>query len=217
MSVGIFLLSGLSGIFRQMAGSSLISLLTTAMIFRLRHIGAVFRVTGYLLIYAFLFGGMMKNLPYDQRSIWYILGIGMLGYLLVSWWLEQTGKRNSPKICRVHLSSGIHQQDLYALIDTGNSLREPISGKPVIIMDLEVWEAMPELRVAEKLKLIPYHSIGKAHGMMEGYEIPELVIEQGDVRLEWQKVIAGMSQTRIAADGRYQVILHPELCSTDSV
>ena len=63
-----------------------------------------------------------------------------------------------------------------ALIDSGNSLTEPISGKPVSVVDGKVlrgiWKDEPV-----GYRVIPYHSIGRKHGILQGYRLPELQLE----------------------------------------
>ena len=106
--------------------------------------------------------------------------------------------------------------EVNALIETGNSLREPVSGKPVSVVEEEMLGRLSGIKIPEKLKVIPYHSVGKSNGIMEGYEIPEMIIEDEGENLRWQKVIVGISKNKISANGRYQMILHPDLCNETS-
>ncbi len=46
---------------------------------------------------------------------------------------------------------------------------------------------------------------------MEGYEVPEIVIDHEGEMLRREKVVVGISRTEISTDGRYQMILHPDL------
>ena len=46
---------------------------------------------------------------------------------------------------------------------------------------------------------------------MEGYEIPEIIIKGREESIRWQKVVVGVSRNRVSANGRYQMILHPDL------
>lgn len=79
---------------------------------------------------------------------------------------------------------------LTALMDTGNALRDPISGKRVIVVDQDVamellglgrqaLELPLQTLEAEKipgLRLIPYHSIGCPSGMLLGLKMDEVKI-----------------------------------------
>ncbi|MBR6770806.1 MAG: sigma-E processing peptidase SpoIIGA [Lachnospiraceae bacterium] len=219
----LLLLPGFPIWLKRFVGPVVISMVTTTVIFRLKTIETVFRITGYLMIYALVFGGMMKFLlsgfsflAERQKNVWYILGMGMIGYQVAAWWLEQTSGKQTTEICKVRLCGYGREMEVEALIDTGNSLREPISGKPVSIVDKEVLDRFPELRIPEKLKVIPYHSVGKTNGIMEGYEIPELLVKISGESIPWQGAVVAISKNGISADRRYQMILHPDLCKEAS-
>lgn len=223
LSVLFLLIPGMPVFIKRFAGPVLVSMVSTAAVFRLKDIRSVCRITGYLYVYAFVFGGVMKFLfsavPFlrsRQESMWYILGAGIIAYQAVSWWIAQAGKKKT-NLCRVRLCTDGGEVELCALVDTGNSLREPISGRPVSVVEAEVLDSLPGVRIPEKLKAIPYHSVGRSNGIMEGYEIPEMIVLKEEEKIRWQKVIVGISRNRISADGRYQMILHPELCSETSL
>lgn len=206
---------GIPVFIKRFAGPMAVSMAVTAWTFRLKQISAAVRATGYLCLYAFAFGGMMKFLfscfPFlHQESVWYILGAGMLGYQVIGRWLGQLKKKNI-RICRVQVCGYGNEIWLKALVDTGNSLREPVSGKPVSVIDADALNRLEGVRLPEKLKLIPYRSIGQENGIMEGYEVPEIVIDDGEEQLHRQKVIIGISKAKVSADGKYHMILHPDL------
>lgn len=214
----LLLIPGLPLIMKRFVGPIAVSMVMTAVIFRIKSIETVFRTTGYMFVYAFAFGGIMKflfeSVPYladRKKNIWYILGAGMLGYQVISWGIRQVGRKKDRVICKVRLKGYENQLELNALIDTGNSLKEPISGKPVSVIEEDAFRKLQEVKIEEKLKMIPYHSIGKNNGMLEGYEIPEMIIESEEGSIQWQKVIVGISKNRISASGKYQMILHPDL------
>lgn len=93
-----------------------------------------------------------------------------------------------------------------ALIDSGNSLTEPISGKPVSIIDrgvfCELWEQNAPFRA------IPYRSIGKKHGILQGYLLPELKIEMEGIEKRFENVYVAVSEEYA---GGMRMILNPAL------
>ncbi|WMC92232.1 sigma-E processing peptidase SpoIIGA [Kineothrix sp. MB12-C1] len=216
----MLLLPGIPVFIKRFIGPVLINMIMTAVIFKVRQIGEVVRCTGYLFVYAFFLGGLMKflfaNVTFlhnKTESIWYILGAGWFGYAILSWWNEQIRKRKACHVYPVTLSGYGKTVTLKALSDTGNSLREPISGKPVSVIEEGALGELALIKMPEKLKIIPYHSVGKENGILEGYEVPELMIEREEGTIRWQKVIVGISTNKISANGAYQMILHPDLCS----
>lgn len=214
------LIPGIPVFIKRFAGPIAVSMIITGVVFRIKSIIEILRTTGYMFLYAFVLGGLMKFLfagfPFfegKQRSMWYILGVGIIGYQVVSWWITQVSKRKSISICRVRLIGYENKIELDALIDTGNSLTEPISGKPVSVIEGGILDELTGIKVQEKLKAIPYRSVGKNNGIMMGYEIPEIIIMKENEKIRWQKVIVGISSNKVSADGKYQMILHPDLCS----
>ena len=205
---------------KRFIGPLAINIIMTAVIFKTNQIKEILRYTGYMFVYAFLFGGLMKYLFSSvsflhsrQESIWCILGIGLLGYEAASWRIAQVKKKKANHIYAVKILGYGDEVTVSALSDTGNSLKEPVSGKPVSIIEEGVLERLDGIRIPEKFKLIPYHSVGKEYGMLEGYEIPEIVVEGDKGNIRWQKVIVGISKNKISANGKYQMILHPDLCN----
>lgn len=75
------------------------------------------------------------------------------------------------------LSGDQGKMEVLALVDTGNGLIEPISQKPVAVLDEEVWKRMRMWMKPERFKMIPYHSIGKERGLLEGYEVDALTVQ----------------------------------------
>ncbi|HBA69152.1 MAG TPA: hypothetical protein DCZ40_07325 [Lachnospiraceae bacterium] len=214
------LLPGVPAIIKRYVGPMGISLIAAAFILRLDSIRMVWKAAGYLSVYAFAFGGMMKFLfsavPFlkgKQEKAWYILGAGMLGYQAAAWWIVRIRKKRQEDIYKVRLRGSRNEIELDALMDTGNSLREPVSGRPVSVVEEEYFLRLLEIKAPERLKVIPYHSIGKSNGIMEGYEVPEIIIKGKEENLRWQKAIIAVSRNKVSADGKYQMILHPDLCN----
>ncbi len=215
----LIFLPGIPAVVKRYIGPAGISMAAAAVILRLDNVKIVWKAAGYLSVYAFAFGGIMKflfsSVPFfrgKQGEIWYILGAGMLGYQAISWWIAQAGKKRAADIYRVKLRGDYNEIELDALMDTGNSLREPISGRPVSVVEEECLLKLAGIKAPEKLKVIPYHSVGRNNGIMEGYEVPEIVVEGKEESMRWQKVIVGISRNKISANGKYQMILHPDLC-----
>jgi hypothetical protein len=65
----------------------------------------------------------------------------------------------------------------------------------------------------EKTKVIPYHNIGNPHGMMMGYELEKIFIEQSGQRKKYEKIIVAVGPGKMSASGEYQMILNPKIIS----
>lgn len=216
----LLLIPGIPVIIRRFMGPVIIQMVMTAAVFRAKDICILLQCSGYMFMYAFAFGGIMKflfqSVPFlhsRQEESWMVLGTGIVGYYALSWWIEQMKRVRNNHYYEVRLLGYGNEITLKALSDTGNSLKEPISGKPVSIVEEGLLEQLTDIKLPERFKVIPYHSVGRNNGIMEGYEIPEMIIEGDKENIRYKKVIVGISKTRLSSNGKYQMILHPDLCN----
>ena len=63
----------------------------------------------------------------------------------------------------------------------------------------------------EKYKIIPYHSIGKDSGLLEGYEIDSMEVKGSMGEKQYEKVIVAIFNGKISKRGGYQMVLPLEL------
>ena len=95
-------------------------------------------------------------------------------------------------------------------VDSGNSLYEPYGGRPVSIIAREAAKPFLERIPPEKCYLVPFHSIGKEHGMLPAAELPTLSVEVGEEKRIVPKAVVAFSEEAPTKKGNYQVILHPK-------
>ena len=104
-----------------------------------------------------------------------------------------------------------------ALLDTGNSLIEPISGKAVCLVGKDFfekqWEKEGERKSfqPQKFRAIPYHAVGTENGILSGYEMDRLIVYTDERKVEIQKPVIGISENSIGTSDSYQMILQPKL------
>jgi stage II sporulation protein GA (sporulation sigma-E factor processing peptidase) len=193
----------------------------------------------------------LTDLPYALHYI--AADIGAFSRA-VSWQLALTGmalsyafiklgqfllERRSLKkqmLCSVQISSSDTNVSLTALVDTGHSLREPISQAPVIVAEFErVKPFLPEglqklfsekrendltgLLLGQenafytRLRMIPFTSLGRKSGMLVGFRPDKVMVrDENEVRTR-QDIVIGIYNDRFTRDGRYQGLLSSELVS----
>lgn len=174
-----------------------------------------------LLIPAQLFlncvlGGILSLLP-GGTSVQYLVLLAGGALIFAGMFCR---KMRELLLARAHQTNCIRQIRLIhrgnkvaanALIDTGNSLKDPISGEPVMIVDTQIaGEILPEGRIEEQpgYRLIPFDSIGVTKGVMEAFRIEVLEVEENIVR---KRVICAVYHGRFQSAEQYQVLLHPKL------
>lgn len=122
------------------------------------------------------------------------------------------------------------QINLKAMLDTGNMLKDPISGSPVIVVeksilynllpkdlldnldrilggDLEKISVDVKDKYIKKLKFIPFSSLGKQNGMLVGIK-PDFVeiVDEQDVSKR-DDIIVGIYEKSFTKDGRYRALM----------
>lgn len=130
----------------------------------------------------------------------------------------------------IHVEIEGKQIEARAMIDTGNMLKEPITNTPVIILEHTLlYEIIPkdilnnidEILVGNfgnirdevkekymnKLKFIPFSSIGKANGMLLGIKADKLKIENEEETKEIDKIILAIYNKSLTKRGEYRALL----------
>ncbi len=123
-------------------------------------------------------------------------------------------RRRLLTVFQVKLSLEGNTATVKGLLDTGNHLREPITNKPVIIVEQKVMDEIMTRDLLEyetRIKLVPYRSIGKESGTMCGLVLDELMVEVNEEQHVYKDVIACLYKGTLSSKKDYQVILHEEL------
>ena len=126
---------------------------------------------------------------------------------------------------------GGNEISLKGLIDTGNSLYDPITNFPVIVVEYSaIRDIIPEkirslfeenrednleeiyskVKVAgwmSKLRLIPFTSLGREKGMLLGFKADKVTIKDKEVR----DIIIAIYSKPLSQNGEYKALLNPEL------
>ncbi len=208
------------------SGSMLFRLLLGFIVSIPGMIGVTFSVNGWrgfwrlcerMAFYSFAFGGallfMVRRLPTRFQTAFLVsISGGMICLFLYRFQLEF---RRRSDCLKVTIRNGNVQLQTLALIDSGNSLVEPISGQPVCVVDRELYTLLCD-EEKNGFRMIPYHSIGKQHGMMHAGMVEEIKLqgEEGTLLLGRVYIACGEDVVMKNADKgeqRIRLILHPGL------
>ncbi len=175
---------------------------------------------GYLFTYSFFLGGFMlflrNRIPLlreKESSVWLLLLTGYIGFRFCLSGINKWKQTKQNHFCRVKFKGDKEPINVWGLIDTGNGLTEPVSGKTAAILEEDIWEKMTWAKKPEKFKVIPFHSIGKEHGLLEGYEVESLQIEYEEEKRELTHILVAVYKGKLSVKGDYRMILPPQWLS----
>ena len=184
----------------------------------------------YSLVHGFL--AFLGNVKYT----WLLAAIAAA--LLIARWGTLFIKRNFLRSffrVPVIICFGENRLPVEALVDTGNQLRDPITGKPVIITEYGVIKPLlppsvqaalgrkpePDLQQlvnslagspwAVRVHMIPFTSIGKNRGMLLGFRPDEIIVVTEDKPIRVREVIVGIYPQQLSPEGTYRALLHPAI------
>lgn len=170
--------------------------------FRIRSLRMFLKLLERLAIYSFSMGGgllfLVKRFPAAREAMTGILGaLGTGGLVFLLLGRFRYGVSMGDSLCRATLYQDGEKAEVEALVDSGNSLVEPISGKPVCVLDRAVFEALFK-DGGRGFRAIPYASIGKKKGIMPGYLLSGLQLEAEGVRVYCRDVYVAVSNEELS-------------------
>lgn len=189
-----------------------------------------FFFAGVMLAIWMLFapGGMLyyNGVVYFHVSAPLLLITTAAAYLLLGLFgrLSRAG-RIPHSTCRATVTLDGKSCAMDALVDTGNSLCEPLSGIPVMVCSLQavgdilepgLYQAIEEgnleayAQIARtRVRLIPYSAVG-GKGTLPALKADRLVTEQNGIQYSTELVYLAISKQPIGPDG-CQALLNPDL------
>lgn len=179
------------------------------------------RMMGWGLVYSFLIAGMLRTFLYKWKLFSgkeiTVCGVLVGVYICVCIgirYIRQRQKAAKKSLCTVTIESAGVGTRVKALIDTGNSLIEPVSKQPVCLIEEELL-ARITLENPLFLRAIPFRSVGCEQGLLYGVQIPKLIIACEEETYVVTDVICAGVGHRLSTKGAYQMILHPELITEE--
>ncbi len=150
------------------------------------------------------------------------------------WGAVHRGIRDGLLVVPIQIDFGADRVTLRALIDTGNRLRDPVSGNPVIIVEYGAIEfALPtEVRGAwaksgddfeahvraiadsawsSRFRAIPYSSVGRQRGMMVGLRPDRVYVANGRRTVITSRAVICVHSSALCPDGNYRALVNPDI------
>ena len=206
----VFLLPGIGSLPKRilLAAGTLAGLL---LIFRIRLPGLLLRAVLFYCTAGFLLAGVMYAVPELFRESAAAISALMLAAAsgTALFWKRER-RRREQTVVTAELIEGNVRIVTEALIDSGNTLYDPIGGKPVSVVERGVLEGRIELERPERFRLIPYHTLG-SRGLMQAIEIEKLKVKRAGQELLFEHALLGLFNGKVTRNGSYRLILHPAL------
>lgn len=227
----------------------LFSMLMVLTAFRVKGISDFLRRWGMMLLVAFMLGGCTYALSgilggsvLTYGGLMYLSPQGVLKAFIFAACLciilvRPIGRILSGKAVRegnivlVNVTLGNRSARFNALIDTGNSLVDPLTGYPVIIVEAEsvknivppelynlllsnkIPDGKTELDISpawkSRMHFIPFKSIGKENGMLAGFRPDAIKVLHGNSFKEIKNAIIGICGIKLSNNSRYTALLGP--------
>lgn len=214
-------------------GYGLTGFLMTMITFGVRNKRAFISNYLVLLITTFVLGGMVNSLYLNTQTRYYlnlmyqellqgekrtttIVIITIITLLLFSFacMIWRQNRKKEEELYSVELYIDDEPILCRGLMDTGNSLRDPISGKPVIVVDEKLLEKeMNQIKELHpnRIRVIPYSSVGNHNGLLFGIRLKKIIISNSNDCICNHEVVAALSNQGFANRETYQVLLHTDL------
>lgn len=179
---------------------------------------------------------IIKNGMYVGTYVLKVIFIGaILGtiILIISFRLSKNKMTKKDLICQIKIKLNGKEKVLNAIVDTGNMLKEPITGNPVVVIEkVALYDLMPKeilnntesilggdfeqipekikKEYIQRLKIIPFSSLGKQNGMLVGIkpEKLEVINEQSE---EKNNARIGIYNKSLTKRGEYNALIGIEL------
>lgn len=175
------------------------------------------KLSGYIFLYiaTALLCGIMQALNNMLRLNCLILSaILVLSYFFVKKAFCHNKRAIYKKSIYVKVKIYINNKavETVGIMDTGNSLTEPFSKKPVSVIEKDVLKDFL-VNINTRICIIPYTSVGKENGNMYGIRADSMDIIMQERTYFIKKPILGISENTLSCTGDYKIIINPLLIS----
>lgn len=228
----------------------LLSLLMIVVAFNPHDFKAMFRQVLIFYLTTFTFGGLATYLIYVLKPQEVVVKNGMyvgtyvmkaifIGAIMGTVLLYQSFKLVKNKVTKKDIIKKIKIKFnskyvvINAIVDTGNMLKEPITGNPVVIVEKEsLYDVIPKEildntenilggdfeniqenikdEYISRIKMIPFSSLGKQNGMLVGIRADEIeILEEYSNKIN--NVIVGIYNKSFTKKGEYNALIGIDL------
>lgn len=224
------LIVGSLGLLEYLFTYFIVPIVMTIIVVKPKNIKTVLKFCSMIYLFTFILSGIIYAVYYSgnigrtllERTIngriFEINILLILAVIIFIFAISDCIKRNIKK--DINLSKYVYDVTLSVadvkirangLRDTGNQLVEPITGKPVMIIEEDLIKNVDRKKL--KHVVIPYNSVGRKHGIMDGFIGDTLEIDGYTIN----RPIVGIHKGRLSSGNEYNLILPPNMCEEERV
>jgi len=158
---------------------------------------------------------------------------GVVAFIVIQIAFKITKNKLSAKdmLCNIEVYFNNKKTKVKALVDSGNMLKEPISGYPVVVVEkTKMEQILPKELIKlidcvergdyeedgvnnymQKIRLIPFSSLGKQNGMLVGIRVQKVKINFKDAENYVNDVVVGIYNKKLTKENKYNALIGIDL------
>lgn len=229
----------------------ILSIVIVFIAFYPQNVKKMFKLLVLFYLTTFTFGGVATYLIYvlkPQNIIikngmyvgTYVLKVIFIGaivgtiILIIAFKFAKNKITKKDMICKVKIKLNGKEIVLDTMVDTGNMLKEPLTGNPVVVVEkTSLYDLMPKEilnntesilggdfeKIPEnikdeyisRLKIIPFSSLGKQNGMLIGIKPEKLYVINEQLEEKKDNAIIGIYNKSLTKRGEYNALIGIDL------
>ena len=159
---------------------------------------------------------------------------GIVGFVIITiaFNLIKGKLSKNDMLCNISVYINGKRKDMTSMIDTGNLLKEPITGMPVIIVEkgelediipIEILDNIEKIINGEveninnieeyinKFRVIPFNSLGKQNGLLLGIKADKVIVNYDENKIEKNNIIIGIYEKKLCKNNTYKALIGLDL------
>ena len=166
---------------------------------------------------------LRNDILYSAMDLRLILLSAALCYVVLTLVFRRTARHERRELVPAVLTLGQRRVALTALVDTGNTLTDPVTGRPVMVADgeqvaqllpeglagcslddpAEALAALSERYGPKRFRLLPYQAVGVECGMLLALRLDRAQVGTED----YGGILVALSPTRVSDGGGYSALV----------
>ncbi len=184
--------------------------------------------------------GEMLSFSVENFSIKMLIFSCSFAYIFIKIYRIVLTKKMTKKqhIIDIKIKDSNNETTFKALVDTGNTLKEPMSNKHVIVLEFDyfkdfipnemklifyeknendiakIYEALEKIDDADFLnnfRIIPFKSIGNENGILIGIKIDDVEILDDTKKIYLNNVYVGIANFKLTNNDEFNALINPEI------